>query len=97
MLTEKFKKKSVISKSLWLLNLVLANFPVVIKRIFTPQSYARPLQTFYLFLIFLLISLFLVITLVAAVDVIRSIPLIQNIFLTLDKNTYHLYSQYAIK
>lgn len=71
-LTEKFNSYSLILKNLWLLLLVLRKFPLVIKRLFAPESYNRPFQTLYLFSIFMIIASAVLLMLPATLSVITN-------------------------
>lgn len=55
-LTEKYNSFSLLMKSLWLFGLVLQKIPIILKRIFIPANYNRPIQTLYMFVIFLTIA-----------------------------------------
>lgn len=67
-LTEDFKGRTLIYKSLWLFALVIRKFPLIIKRIFIPQNYSRPGQLMYVFSIFLILSLSLVLMFPAVLE-----------------------------
>jgi hypothetical protein len=72
LLIEKFNGNSLIAKNFWLFLLVIRKFPLVIKRLFIRDSYARPFQTLYLFGLFLLIASFCVLMLPATIEVVSS-------------------------
>lgn len=55
-LTSKFNSYSLIVKNLWLFLLVLRKFPLILTRLFVRSSYNRPMQTVYVFMIFLIIA-----------------------------------------
>lgn len=67
-LTEDFKGRTLIYKSLWLFALVIRKFPLIIKRIFIPQNYSKPGQLMYVFSIFLILSLSLVLMFPAVLE-----------------------------
>lgn len=69
-LTSKFNSYSLILKNLWLFLLVARKFPLIFTRIFFPASYSRPLQTLYVFFIFLILAVSILIMLPATVEVI---------------------------
>ena len=71
-LTEKFNSYSLVLKNLWLFLLVFKKLPLIIKRLFTPDGYNRPFQTFYLFLIFFVISCAVLLMLPATIGVITN-------------------------
>ncbi|GAA5098599.1 hypothetical protein GCM10023210_34950 [Chryseobacterium ginsengisoli] len=71
-LTEKFNGRSLIFKSFWLLLLVIGKFPLIIKRIFSPASYSRPFQLFYVFSIFLVLSFSLVLMIPAVLEIMTN-------------------------
>ncbi|TDO94941.1 hypothetical protein [Flavobacterium sp. 245] len=73
LLTDKFNSYSIISKNFWLFLLVFRKFPVVFKRLFARESYSRPLQTFYIFLIFLIIALAVLFMIPAAITAITGL------------------------
>ena len=70
MLVEKFKGMRILVKNFFLLLLVVRKFPTVLKRVIVRSSYSSPIQTVYLFGIFLLIALSVIIMLPATIDVI---------------------------
>lgn len=69
-LTEKFTGSSLIVKNLWLFLLAVRKFPLLIKRLFIPENYNRPLQTLYLFLIFIIIATAVLLMLPSTIDLI---------------------------
>lgn len=56
MLTVKFNSSSLIIKNFRLFLLMISKFPLILKRLFVSNGYNRPLQTLYIFLIFMIIS-----------------------------------------
>jgi hypothetical protein len=87
LLTEKFNSYSLVLKNLWLFLLVFKKTPLIIKRLFSPASYNRPFQTFYLFFIFFIIASSVLITIPAIFDLILTSKISEAI-LTL-KNTIY--------
>lgn len=71
-LTAKFNKYSLIVKNLWLFLLVIKKFPLILIRLFVRSSYNRPMQTVYVFMIFLIIASAVLIMLPATAEVIVS-------------------------
>lgn len=71
-LTAKFNSYSLIVKNLWLFLLVLRKFPLILTRLFIRSSYNRPMQTVYVFMIFLIIASAVLIMLPATAEVIAS-------------------------
>jgi len=55
-LTERFNNYSLVVRNLLLFALVCRKFPLIIKRMFFPEDYSRPFQSFYIFSLFLIIS-----------------------------------------
>lgn len=55
-LTRKFNARNILVKNLLLFMVVVRKFPALLKRMFVPQGYNRPFQTFYLFAIFLVLA-----------------------------------------
>jgi len=86
-LTEKFNSYSLVLKNLWLFLLVMKKFPLVIKRLFSPESYNRPFQTLYLFLIFFILAFSVLLALPAIFEVILTSKISEAV-LTL-KNTIY--------
>lgn len=56
LLTEKFNKRSILSKNWWLFLLVVRKLPLILKRTYKRTSHNRPFQTLYLFFIFMTIA-----------------------------------------
>lgn len=71
-LTAKFNSYSLIVKNLWLFLLVARKFPLILTRLFIRSSYNRPMQTVYVFMIFLVIASAVLIMLPATAEVIVS-------------------------
>ena len=71
-LTAKFNSYSLIVKNLWLFLLVARKFPLILTRLFIRSSYNRPMQTVYVFMIFLIIASAVLIMLPATAEVIVS-------------------------
>lgn len=71
-LTAKFNSYSLIVKNLWLFLLVIRKFPLILTRLFIRSSYNRPMQTVYVFMIFLVIASAVLIMLPATAEVIVS-------------------------
>lgn len=57
LLNQKFQKKSILSKNIALLLLVVRKLPALIVSVFSTTTYHKRAQTFYMFLIFLAMSL----------------------------------------
>ncbi len=87
-LTEKFNTYSLILKNLWLFLLVFKKFPLIIKRLFSPESYNRPFQTLYVFLIFFIIAFSILITLPATFDLILNSKISEALW-TIKNSIYH--------
>lgn len=56
-LTTKFNSSSLIVKNFRLFLLMVSKFPLILKRLFFANGYSRPLQTLYIFLIFIIVSI----------------------------------------
>jgi len=69
-LTEKFNHHSIIIKNLLLFLLVIQRIPLIIKRLFLPNSYSRPFQSLYVFTIFLVVASSVLLMLPATLAVI---------------------------
>ncbi|HEX6913787.1 MAG TPA: hypothetical protein VF145_01015 [Chitinophagaceae bacterium] len=70
-LTERFSKSPLLWKNFSLMALVLWMSPLLLKRLVFPGGYSRPLQTVYLFCIFLLIALAIVVMLPSTIIVLN--------------------------
>ena len=79
-LTEKFNSYSLIKKNFWLLLLVTKKIPLVIKRLFNPHSYNRPIQTLYVCLIFLLIALSILFMIPGVLEIISKSAVSEAVF-----------------
>jgi uncharacterized membrane protein len=56
LLTEKFNRRSILSKNWWLFLLVVRKLPLILKRTYKKTPHNRPFQTLYLFFIFMTIA-----------------------------------------
>lgn len=72
LLTGRFNQKPLLFKNLWLLLLVFRKAPQIFKKIFSKKGYNRPIQTFYLFMIFMLIALAVILMIPASISVIEN-------------------------
>lgn len=86
-LKEKFNSHSLILKNLWLLLLVFKKIPLIIKRLFSPESYNRPFQMLYLLFILILITFSVLLTLPAIFDLISESKISEAV-LDLKNNIY---------
>jgi hypothetical protein len=71
-LTEKFNSYSLVLKNFWLLVLVIRKVPLVLKRLFRPNSYTHPYQMLYFFIIFFIIAFTIILMLPATLSVITN-------------------------
>lgn len=73
LLTEKFEQRNLILKNLFILILVIRKFPILIKSIFSFNSYIKTKQTFYIFGVFLLMSVAVIWLLPSVISLLKEV------------------------
>lgn len=69
-LTEKFNTYPLLVKNFLLLILVIKKIPLIIKRLFSPDNYNRPVLTLYIFMMFFIIACAVLLMLPATLNII---------------------------